>query len=149
MYGIIRKVLFSIEPEKVHYIVMRRLQWAYNMAPLRSMMKKMFVTTHPSLERKLWGITFPNPVGLAAGFDKDAKYTDALASLGFGFVEMATPEEAQKAIQELNGATIDGRAIMVSLARPQTDRPRTGGGGYGGRSNGGRSGGGRGGDSWN
>ncbi|MFN4248373.1 MAG: quinone-dependent dihydroorotate dehydrogenase [Flavipsychrobacter sp.] len=90
MYGIIRKVLFSIEPEKVHYIVMRRLQWAYNMAPLRSMMKKMFVTTHPSLERKLWGITFPNPVGLAAGFDKDAKYTDALASLGFGFVEIGT-----------------------------------------------------------
>lgn len=77
---------------------------------------------------------------------------DSGRSKGFGFVEMATPEEAQKAIQELNGATIEGRAIMVSLARPQTDRPRNGGGnggGYGGRSNGGRSGGGRGGDSWN
>jgi RNA recognition motif-containing protein len=83
---------------------------------------------------------------------------DSGRSKGFGFVEMATPEEAQKAIQELNGATIEGRAIMVSLARPQTDRPRTGGGGGygGGRSGGGygggRSGGGRGGnggDSWN
>ena len=84
---------------------------------------------------------------------------DSGRSKGFGFVEMATPEEAQKAIQELNGATIEGRAIMVSLARPQTDRPRSGGGGGygGGRSGGGygggRSGGGRGGngggDSWN
>ncbi|MCD6062147.1 MAG: dihydroorotate dehydrogenase [Flavipsychrobacter sp.] len=50
----------------------------------------MYTVKHPSLERKLWGLTFPNPVGLAAGFDKDAKYSDALACLGFGFVEIGT-----------------------------------------------------------
>ena len=89
---------------------------------------------------------------------------DSGRSKGFGFVEMATPEEAQKAIQELNGATIEGRAIMVSLARPQTDRRsgggggsgggyggggRSGGGGYGGGRSGGGRGGNGGGDSWN
>jgi len=42
------------------------------------------------LQRTIWGITFPNPVGLAAGFDKDAAYTDALACLGFGFIEIGT-----------------------------------------------------------
>lgn len=77
---------------------------------------------------------------------------DSGRSKGFGFVEMATEEEAKKAIAELNGATIEGRAIMVSLARPQTER-RGGGGGFGGRANGGRGGfgggrGGNGGDSW-
>src|ERR1043165_1709073 len=50
---------------------------------------------------------------------------------GFGFVTMSTPEEAQKAIQALNGASLDGRAITVNVARPREDRP--GGGGGGGR----------------
>ena len=90
MYSLIRKILFSIDPEVVHYMVMDRLKTAYSIALSRSWLKKMFVITHPSLERKLWGITFPNPVGLAAGFDKDAKYTDALACLGFGFIEIGT-----------------------------------------------------------
>lgn len=90
MYGIIRKILFSIDPEKVHYMVMKRLQTAYNLLLMRNMLKSMYTVKHPSLERTLWGITFPNPVGLAAGFDKDAKYTDALAALGFGFVEIGT-----------------------------------------------------------
>jgi RNA recognition motif-containing protein len=77
---------------------------------------------------------------------------DSGRSKGFGFVEMATEEDAQKAIQQLNGATIEGRAILVSLARPQTDR--RGGGGGGGRSGGGRGfggnnrGGNRDGDGW-
>ena len=54
-------------------------------------------------------------------------------SKGFGFVEMATDEDAQKAIQELNGKEMDGRAIVVNEARPQEDRgPRPGGGGSGG-----------------
>lgn len=64
-------------------------------------------------------------------------------SRGFGFVEMATEEEAQKAIDSLNGQELDGRAIVVSEARPMGDRPRrTGGsGGSGGGFGGGRSGG--------
>lgn len=90
MYAIIRKILFTVDPERVHYIVMARLKAAYKMSLTRKWMKETFSFAHPSLERKLWGLNFPNPVGLAAGFDKDAKYNDELACLGFGFVEIGT-----------------------------------------------------------
>jgi dihydroorotate dehydrogenase len=69
---------------------MNRLKAACSNPLVRKLIKKQFVMNHPSLERTLWGITFPNPVGLAAGFDKDAKFTDALACLGFGFIEIGT-----------------------------------------------------------
>lgn len=51
---------------------------------------------------------------------------------GFGFVTMSTPEEAQKAIEAMNGAQLDGRALTVNIARPKEDRPPGGGGGGGG-----------------
>jgi dihydroorotate dehydrogenase len=90
MYILIRKLLFRIDAEKVHYLVMKWLTIAYSIPPVRGLLKSMFVLKKPTLERKLWGITFPNPVGLAAGFDKDAKFTDSLACLGFGFIEIGT-----------------------------------------------------------
>lgn len=90
MYTLIRRFLFYIEPEAVHYMVMERLHQAYKVSLLRNWIKKKFTVSDKKLERKLWGITFPNPVGLAAGFDKDAKYSDELACLGFGFVEIGT-----------------------------------------------------------
>jgi RNA recognition motif-containing protein len=65
---------------------------------------------------------------------------------GFGFVTMSTPEEAQKAIEALNGAQLDGRALTVNIARPREDRPPGGGGGRGPRrefGGGGAGGGGR------
>ena len=63
---------------------------------------------------------------------------------GFGFVTMSTPEEAQKAIAALNGASVDGRALTVNIARPREDRPPGGGGGGGRRGGyGGGGGGGR------
>lgn len=63
-------------------------------------------------------------------------------SRGFGFVEMASPAEAQKAVSELHGKDCDGRPLTVNEARPREERPRGGGGGFGG---GGRDGGGYGG----
>ncbi len=54
------------------------------------LMRKMFAFSHPSLEREVFGIRFPNPVGLAAGFDKDASGYKALTAFGFGFVEVGT-----------------------------------------------------------
>ena len=69
---------------------MKWLTLAYSIAPMRSLLKSMFVARGSKLGRTLWGIRFPNPVGLAAGFDKDAKYTDQLACLGFGFIEIGT-----------------------------------------------------------
>ncbi len=64
---------------------------------------------------------------------------------GFGFVTMGTPEEAQKAIDALNGATLDGRPLTVNIARPREERPPGGGGRSGGYGGGGGGGGGRGG----
>ncbi len=90
MYGLIRSILFKIDPEAVHHMVMKNLRRAYAIPFLRALVRRMYSVQHPSLQRTLWGITFPNPVGLGAGFDKDAKYTDALACLGFGFVEIGT-----------------------------------------------------------
>ena len=90
MYTSIRKILFLKDPEKVHRMVMKWLRFAYSVPLLRFILKSAYVVNEPGLERTLWGIKFPNPVGLAAGFDKDAKYTDALAGLGFGFIEIGT-----------------------------------------------------------
>ncbi len=59
---------------------------------------------------------------------------------GFGFVTMATPEDAQKAIEGLNGKEVDGRALTVNVARPREERPPGGGGGGGGRRGGGGGG---------
>lgn len=90
MYSLIKSILFRYDAEQVHHWVMKRLTFAYSVGFLRSFLKASFVIKDKSLERTLWGITFPNPVGLAAGFDKDAKYTDPLACLGFGFIEIGT-----------------------------------------------------------
>jgi dihydroorotate dehydrogenase len=79
-----------MEPETTHYMVMDRLHQAYKLPFVRKWIKRKFKVADKKLERTLWGITFPNPVGLAAGFDKDAKYTDELACLGFGFIEIGT-----------------------------------------------------------
>lgn len=90
MYKLLRSLLFLSAPEQIHYRAMAALQKAYRFQPLRNLLSKRFWVKDKNLERKLWGITFPNPVGLAAGFDKDAKWTDELAMLGFGFVEIGT-----------------------------------------------------------
>ena len=90
MYSLIRKILFNIDPEKVHVWVMKRLTNVYAIKPFRNWLKAAYCFKDPSLERTVWGIKFPNPVGLAAGFDKDAKYIDPLSCLGFGFIEIGT-----------------------------------------------------------
>ncbi|WP_118972728.1 quinone-dependent dihydroorotate dehydrogenase [Taibaiella koreensis] len=90
MYALIKFFLFRKDPEVIHYWVMNQLRKWHANAAIRSFLKKNFTLSKPSLERKLWGITFKNPVGLAAGFDKDARFTDELASLGFGFIEIGT-----------------------------------------------------------
>lgn len=90
IYSLAKKILFTIDPEKTHYLVMNRLSFAYSVPVLRNWLKRTFTVKDKRLERTLWGITFPNPVGLAAGFDKDARYVDPLACLGFGFIEIGT-----------------------------------------------------------
>ena len=91
MYSIIKFFLFRKDPEVIHYWVMNQLKKWYQNPIIKNILKKNFsVESNKQLERNLWGLTFKNPVGLAAGFDKDAKYTDELACLGFGFIEIGT-----------------------------------------------------------
>lgn len=86
MYKLIRPLLFMIEPERIHALVFGMLR----LPGLKGFFQSVYQVKHPRLEKKLFGLTFKNPVGLAAGFDKDAKLIDALASLGFGFIEIGT-----------------------------------------------------------
>lgn len=90
MYSLIKFFLFRRDPEVIHYWVMNMMKKCYRIPAARGLLKKNFTLADPKLERTLWGLTFKNPVGLAAGFDKDAKFTDELACLGFGFIEIGT-----------------------------------------------------------
>lgn len=88
--SLVRPLLFRVDAEKIHHLVFRFLKLNSAIPVVKPLLKSIFVYNHPSLRKELFGIQFDNPVGLAAGFDKDAKLIDELASLGFGFVEIGT-----------------------------------------------------------
>ncbi|SFH25532.1 quinone-dependent dihydroorotate dehydrogenase [Pontibacter chinhatensis] len=88
--SLLRPLLFQLDPEKVHYLTTDALRASLKLPFAKGITESMFKVTDPRLERELFGLKFPNPVGLAAGFDKDAKLVDELAELGFGFVEIGT-----------------------------------------------------------
>lgn len=90
MYALLRPLLFALPPERAHHTAMALLEGAMALPPLRRMLQTMFGVQSPGLERRCAGLTFPNPVGLAAGFDKDGRHLAALACLGFGFLEVGT-----------------------------------------------------------
>jgi dihydroorotate dehydrogenase len=86
----IRPLFFLVDPERVHHLVFRLLKFLWLLPGIPRLIQKIFVFEHPKLRKNVLGITFSNPVGLAAGFDKDAKLIDELAALGFGFIEIGT-----------------------------------------------------------
>lgn len=88
MYRFIRPLLFLVDPERVHHLVFSSLKLLVPF--VKGILKLVYDVNDPLLERKLLGLTFKNPVGLAAGFDKDAKLIDELACFGFGFIEIGT-----------------------------------------------------------
>jgi len=90
IYSLAKKFLFQKDAEEAHYYVMDRLKKFENKKWFKGFAQKNFQFKSDSLSNELWGLKFKNPVGLAAGFDKDAKYIDALAALGFGFIEIGT-----------------------------------------------------------
>jgi len=87
---LIRPLLFLFPPEFIHHATFKILKVSGYAPGLSSLFRNLFSIRDPKLERTLFGITFPNPVGLAAGFDKDALLIDELASFGFGFIEIGT-----------------------------------------------------------
>ena len=90
MYKLIRPLLFSVDPETIHSLVFGTLKGPMQWSGFRSLLRSIYDVEDRRLERTLFGLTFRNPVGLAAGFDKDAKLVDALSCFGFGFVEIGT-----------------------------------------------------------
>jgi len=90
MYALIKSILFRRDPEQVHYWVMKQLKRWLPTAAGRAFARSNFSVQGTHLSKTIWGLRFDNPVGLAAGFDKDAKYIDELAALGFGFIEIGT-----------------------------------------------------------
>ncbi|MGO1233904.1 MAG: quinone-dependent dihydroorotate dehydrogenase [Marinobacter sp.] len=85
MYGVLRNLLFQLPPEQAHNVALSSLDAAGKLGLL-----KMVVKPPAPCPVKVMGLEFPNPVGLAAGLDKNADHLDALGSLGFGFIEVGT-----------------------------------------------------------
>ncbi len=85
MYSLIRPLLFRLEPETAHRVALGMARIAGPLGLINWMRGRI-----PALPRQVMGIDFPNPVGLAAGFDKDGKYLTAMARMGFGFIELGT-----------------------------------------------------------
>lgn len=84
MYPLLRPLLFALDAETAHHLTLDSLNGLRRLGLLRS------AAAPASCARHVMGLRFPNPVGLAAGLDKDARYIDSLAALGFGFIEVGT-----------------------------------------------------------
>ena len=87
---IIRPLLFCFDPEKVHYFTFSLIRFLNKIAGFSALFQSLYEVNDARLEREVFGITFKNPVGLAAGFDKDAKLYQELSNFGFGFIEIGT-----------------------------------------------------------
>jgi dihydroorotate dehydrogenase len=84
-YDIARRILFRLDPETAHRLALEALKTAY-----RGRVLPLLVPSAAPAERRVMGLTFPSPVGLAAGMDKNGDYINALGGLGFGFIELGT-----------------------------------------------------------
>jgi dihydroorotate dehydrogenase len=87
---LIRPILFLFDPEKVHYFTFSLIRILCKIPYVASVFRSLYQVKNKKLERKLFGLTFINPVGLAAGFDKNAVLYNELANFGFGFIEIGT-----------------------------------------------------------
>ena len=85
LYPALRALLFRLEPETAHRITLNALDWLARLGPLNPLRRPGL-----TLPTEVMGLTFPNPVGLAAGLDKNGDHVPGLASLGFGFIEVGT-----------------------------------------------------------
>jgi dihydroorotate dehydrogenase len=99
----LRPFLFKTDPEQIHYRVFGWLTSLFRIPGVRVICKWIYCSNDKRLKRTVFGVEFPNPVGLAAGLDKDAKMFNELSALGFGFIEVGT---------------------VTPVAQPGNDKPR-------------------------
>ena len=86
---LLRPIFFLFDPEKIHHVSFRLIRWVHAIG-LGLLIRRYYHLNQPRLKREVFGLTFPNPVGLAAGFDKDALAYKELSNFGFGFIEIGT-----------------------------------------------------------
>jgi dihydroorotate dehydrogenase len=101
--GVVRKILFRFDPEKVHHFTFGLIKFIFKIPVVGALTRLAFRNKDQRLEKTVMGIKFPNPVGLAAGLDKNAILYKELSALGFGFIEVGT---------------------VTPLAQPGNDKPR-------------------------
>ena len=139
---LIRPLLFLLNPERAHHFSFGFLRFVSAIPGVKSMLRAIYQVNDPRLERKILGLTFRNPIGLAAGFDKDARLIDELACFGFGFIEIGTltpsPQPgnekprlfrlpADQALINRMGFNNDGAAAAVERLRKRTSNVIVGG----------------------
>ena len=90
MYAVLKPLLFSLEPERVHDLVMKGLAFTAHHKPLLEVIERYCAVPDSRLEVEAFGLRFPNPVGLAAGMDKNAVALPIWSALGFGFTEIGS-----------------------------------------------------------
>lgn len=89
-YDSLRPLLFRLDPEQVHHLTLTLLRWAGMFPPARALLRVLFGVSDPRLAVEVFGVRFENPVGLAAGYDKNGIAVQGLRALGFGHVEVGT-----------------------------------------------------------
>jgi dihydroorotate dehydrogenase len=86
----IKPLFFRVDPEKIHHFTFSALKFIFKIPGVVALAKNIYKIEDKRLEREVFGLKFPNPVGLGAGLDKDALLVDELTNLGFGFIEIGT-----------------------------------------------------------
>ncbi|MFF0813780.1 quinone-dependent dihydroorotate dehydrogenase [Rhodococcus sp. NPDC003318] len=90
MYHLLLRLMFLIPPERVHHLAFRAMRLVTFFGPVRSLVARVLTVPDPVLRSRVFGVDFPAPLGLAAGFDKDATGVNVWGALGFGFAEVGT-----------------------------------------------------------
>jgi len=90
MYKTLRPLLFKLDPEVIHKITLLLIKYAGILPPTYALLRAIFEVNDPHLQVEAFGVKFRNPIGMAAGYDKDAKAVRGLSALGFGHVEVGT-----------------------------------------------------------
>ncbi|GAA4393728.1 quinone-dependent dihydroorotate dehydrogenase [Tsukamurella soli] len=90
MYQLLLRILFRVPPERIHHWVFGLIRGVTAVGPLRDVVRRVCAYRDPVLRQTVFGVDFPAPVGLAAGFDKNARAVNAWGAMGFGFAEVGT-----------------------------------------------------------
>lgn len=88
--GIILPILFLLQPETVHHLIVALVKFFFAIPGVKQIVRTMYRVSNERLHREVFGLKFENPVGLAAGFDKNARFFNQFSAFGFSFIEVGT-----------------------------------------------------------